>query len=94
MARFTVRMVLHDNATWEDYAALHAAMAQRNLVDVITADNGVVYRLPPAEYYGQGEVTIERAREIASEAADTVGRRYSVFVTEGGNRAWRGLDPV
>jgi hypothetical protein len=92
MAEFTVRMVLHDNATWDDYAALHAAMAQRNLIDVITADNGVAYRLPPAEYYGEGDVTIERAREIADEAAGTVGKRYSVFVTEGGRRAWRGLD--
>ena len=94
MAEFTVRMVLHDNATWEDYEKLHQEMANRQLVDVITSDQGVTYRLPPAEYYGTGEVTIERCRQIAAEAARAVGKPYSVFVTMGGSRAWLNMDPV
>lgn len=94
MAEFTVRVVLHDNATWDEYNQLHEELAKRNLVDVITGDNGISYRLPPAEYYGEGDITIERCRAIAIEAAQLVGKRFAVFVTEGDKRAWRGLDTV
>jgi hypothetical protein len=92
MAKFTVRVVLHDNATWDDYNLLHVEPGKRHLVDVITGDNGVIYRLPPAEYYGEGPVTTARCREIAAEAAQVVGKRYSVFSTEGESRSWQGLD--
>jgi len=92
MARFTVRVVLHNNATWDDYNLLHVELGKRNLIDVITGDNGVIYRLPPAEYYGEGPVTAARCREIAAEAAQLIGKRYSIFVTEGEIRSWQGLD--
>ena len=90
MANFTVRIELHD-ATWDDYNVLHAAMEKKGFSRLITANNGVTYRLPWAEYNATGNLMCTQVRDIAQEAAAQTGKRNAVFVTEAVGRAWSGL---
>lgn len=92
MARFTIRVVLHDNASRDDYEKLATALANRNITDVITADNGIRYKMPPAEYQCHGDLTATQVRDICVEAAKTTGKRHAVLVTESNSRSWIGLD--
>jgi hypothetical protein len=94
MARFTVRVELHDYATGEEYAVLKTRLAAAKFVDYIQGDTGQWYRLPPAEYYTEGEVSGELVRDRAAQVAATVKPRYAVLVTEGPMRYWRGLEPI
>ncbi|RYE42634.1 MAG: hypothetical protein EOP24_31945 [Hyphomicrobiales bacterium] len=94
MARFTIRVVLHDNATWADYEQLESALAARNITDVITADDGRRFKMPPAEYQCHGDLTSVQVQQICVEAATTTGKRHAVLVTESNSRAWVGLAPV
>jgi hypothetical protein len=94
MAEFTVRMVLHDNATWEDYKTLAANLAAQQILDTITGDSGGVYRLPGGEYQCFGDLTIEEVRTIAANSATPIGKRFAVFVTQSVGRAWQGLERI
>ena len=94
MANFTIRVVLHDNATWDDYTRLASALAARNITDVITADNGARYKMPPAEYQCHGNLTAVDVRGIVESAAGTIGKPFGVLVTEGNTRAWSRLAPA
>lgn len=93
MANFTIRVVLHDNATWQDYTNLASNMAARGMTDVIVGDDGHHFKLPPAEYNHIGNVTIEQVRAAAADAAAKTGKRHGVLVTQG-VRAWIGLERV
>lgn len=92
MAQFIIRVVLHDNATWQDYNNLAAQMAAVGAVDVILADDGGRYRLPPAEYVMNGPATAVQARDLAANAVARVGKRYGVLATQSAGIAWSGLD--
>ncbi|SFC39458.1 hypothetical protein SAMN05216344_11620 [Polaromonas sp. OV174] len=94
MFHFTIRVVLYDNATWEDYKRLASALAAKNITDVITADDGARYKLPSAEYQCQGELSAEDVRKICSNAATMTGKRHAVLVTASAGRAWSGLSRV
>ena len=80
MARFTIRVELHD-ASWEQYNKLHEKMAQQVFVDTITTEKGAV-TMPPAEYNFEGAVTKEQVIEKAKTAASQVVKKYAVLVTE------------
>lgn len=90
MAHFTVRIELH-HAEWTDYDQLHAAMEQKGFSRQITSDDGRTYQMPWAEYNGTGNLTSVQVRDIAKEAADSIGKQNAVFVTEAASRAWIGL---
>ena len=94
MAYFTIRVVLHDGASWDDYHQLARALAARNISDVIVSDDGVGYKMPPAEYQCQGDLTAEQVRQICAVAAQTTGKRHAILVTEAKTRSWSGLDPL
>jgi hypothetical protein len=94
MALFTVRVVLHDNASWEDYDALHQRLARVGVVDVIRSDDGVWYRLPPAEYNYQGDISANDLRTAVAEIARTVRSSYAVLVTHAYARYWQGLEQI
>ncbi|MET3382708.1 hypothetical protein [Variovorax paradoxus] len=94
MADFTIRVVLHDNATWQDYTNLASNMAARGMVDVIIADDGRRYKLPPAEYTYSGNATINQVRSSAVDAAAKTGKRNAVLVTQATGRSWNGLEEV
>lgn len=91
MASFTVRMVLED-ASWEDYEKLHARMEMSGFSRTVTADDGNTYHLPDAEYDYQGQVTCSQVFEKAKVAANGVGRKFSILVTESKGRIWVGLE--
>lgn len=89
MARFTVRVELHD-ATWEHYKKLYEMMARQGFTDVITTTSGSV-KMPPGEYNIEGSFTKEQVLEKAKVASAAVVRTYAVLVTESNGRTWYGL---
>lgn len=90
MAQFTIRVELH-GAEWDDYEQLASALAQKNITDVLTDDQGVKYKMPPAEYQYQGNCTAAELREICVAAAKTTGKAHAILVTKSAGRAWVGL---
>lgn len=89
MARFTIRIELHD-ASWEQYTELYERMSLQGFSDTITTENGVV-KMPPAEYNFEGDVTKEEVLEKSKIAASSVVKKYAVLVTESKGRTWYGL---
>lgn len=90
MAQFTVRVELHD-AQWPDYVALHAAMQRQGFSRQIRADNGLTYEMPWAEYDATSTLSSMDVLGVAQRAANSTGKKNSVFVTEAKARTWSGL---
>jgi hypothetical protein len=93
MASFTTRVELH-GGTWEDYAQLHNEMADQGFTNTITADDGVTYQLPPAEYNFVGPVDRSTVFSRAKYAAGRVKKSYAVLVSESVGRTWYGLQAI
>ncbi len=93
MTMFTIRVELHD-ATWDDYTRLHAQLAARGITDVVVSDQGVKYKMSPAEYNYVGVRTIDDVQQQAEAAARAVGKRHAVFTSEAVTRRWSGLQQV
>lgn len=93
MSAFTIRVLLQ-NASLQNYHALATKLAEYRVLDVIQADDGQLYKMPPAEYYYEGDINIMEVRDAVTAIASTVVHGYQVFVTEGGKRAWQGLSVV
>lgn len=90
MTQFTTRIELHD-ADWNDYVNLHIAMAAQGFVNTVTADDGKVYELPPAEYNFSGNFTRSQVLDRAKAAASKTQKKFAAFVTESAGRTWVGL---
>ena len=90
MARFTIRVELH-NATWQNYVDLAKHMATNGMVDIIQADNGARYKMPPAEYSYDGPATRDQVLQTAKACAARVVSSSGVLVTESAGRSWDGL---
>ena len=90
MAKYLVRVELH-GASWDDYEALHAEMADRSFSREVTSDDGRRYQLPTAEYVIHTNSSLENVRTLAAEAAQTTGRKFGVIVAEYSRSAWVGL---
>jgi hypothetical protein len=90
MANFLARVELH-GASWDDYEALHAEMANRGFSSEITGDNGNTCQLPKAEYVIHTDSGLESVRSLAAAAAQTAGRKFGVIVAEYFRSAWVGL---
>jgi len=90
MARYTIRIELHD-ATWDDYVEMYKHLATQGITDIITSDDGVRYKMPPAEYNYDGNATRAQVLEMAKASAGKVVRSYAVLVTESNGRTWHGL---
>lgn len=93
MARFTIRIELHD-ATWDDYVTMYEHLAGFGITDIITSDDGVQYKMPPAEYNYEGNTTRSQVLETAKQCAARVVKSYAVLVTESAGRTWHGLEMV
>ena len=93
MPHYTIRVELH-KGTWDDYVELHKHLAVHGIVDTITSDEGVRYKLPPAEYNYEGNNDIGRVVEICKQSAAKVVQSYAVLVTEANRRSWYGLQKV
>jgi hypothetical protein len=90
MSRFTIRVELH-NATWQNYVDLAKHMAAQGMVDIIKADNGTRYKMPPAEYNYEGQATLKQVMDAVKSCAARVVNSYAVLVTESNGRLWDGL---
>lgn len=86
-AGFIVRIEMQD-ATWDDYEALHAAMADHGFLKFIQSDDGRVFNLPDAEYHGTTSASCERLRDFIQIVANGVKPGAMVLVTEAGDIAW------
>src|SRR5262249_19527043 len=93
MPSFTTRVELH-NATYSDYETLHAAMARRGFLRLITSDDDDTYQLPTAEYDRVGDFTAQQVLEAAKAAAAETRKSFGVLVTESRRRVWFGLAQV
>jgi hypothetical protein len=90
MARFTTRVQLNGDPTYDDYEKLHKAMKVRGLSRIISGSDDKHYWLPHAEYNRIAEVTKDQVLNDAKAAASTVSNDYEIVVTEG-SRTWHGL---
>ena len=90
MARYTVRVELHD-AAGDDYDDLHAYMEQEGFLRYITDVNGKKYQLPTAEYNIETNKDRSTVLEKAKRAAANTGHKYMVLITESAGRSWHNL---
>jgi hypothetical protein len=90
MSQYITRVELHD-AIWSDYTKLHEAMRREGFSQTITANNGAVYELPPAEYNYIGNETRGQVLEKAKSAARGIKPSFAVLVTESNGITWTDL---
>jgi hypothetical protein len=90
MLRSISRVELH-GASYQQYETLHGIMEGRGFSRLIRGDDGVWYKLPPAEYHFAGEATPEQVRAAACDSAARVVSSYAVLVTDYTRCAWQGL---
>jgi hypothetical protein len=93
MASFTIRVELRD-ASFEQYKKLYERMAAEGFTDIIRADSGTSYKMPPGEYNYVGSVTRNAVLDKGKRAAGAVVKSYAVLVTESAGRTWHGLNTV
>jgi hypothetical protein len=91
MARYTVRVELHNATTWQDYDTLHTAMGKEGFSRTIVGSDGVTYELPTAEYVITGTLTSQQVLDRAKRAAAVTGKSSSILVSEVVNWMWLGL---
>lgn len=89
MASVIARVELH-SAAREDYDTLHTAMTSEGFSRRVQADDGSWYQLPTGTYV-HSSVGAAAGREKAARAAQTTGKKSSVFVG-GWDGAWSGSD--
>jgi hypothetical protein len=94
MADFTIRVVLHDNASWDDYALLAEKLGECGIVDIIQSDDGLWYKLPPAEYTFSSDKDPTDVRAIVEGCAIYTGKRYAALVSASTGRYWVGLELI
>ena len=94
MSSFTVRVELRDHPAGDDYDTLHKAMEAEGFSRTIDNGNGVIYRLPTAEYNFIGDLSNSEVIDKAKRAADQTGKAYCVLVTESKGRRWVNLELV
>lgn len=93
MADYTIRVVLHDNATWQDYDNLRRNLAIKGVVDYIKSDDGRWWRLPPAEYTHASNDDLSTVTNKVSATAGAI-KRCSVLVSQASSRQWVGLEQL
>ena len=91
MVTCMIRVELHQARTAEQYQRLHQLLGRYGISNVIVADSGRRYRLPPAEYYYSGDATRDQILAIAKQCAAAVDPSYAVVVTQSSSVTWEGL---
>jgi hypothetical protein len=81
MSRFTTRVELYGNPSYEVYNSLHEAMQKKGFSRKIQLSN-VVYWLPNAEYTMDSTQTTQQVVDLAKSAAASVWQDFGVMVTK------------
>jgi hypothetical protein len=93
MARYTIRIELHDAAA-DRYGLMYVFLEAAGFSDTFTTSDGARYRLPFGEYGYVGAAEQHQVLELAKACAARMTTDYSVLVTEVAGRAWVGLERV
>ena len=93
MAQFMVRVELHE-ADEDDYETLHEAMEGEGFARQISSDDGVVYRLPTAEYYREGNLSKQEVLDKAKNAVSKTRKKAEILVTKARGFKWSGLKKI
>ena len=93
MKTYTIRVVLH-GASWSDYDDLQDNLKVAGVVDTIVGSDGCRYKLPPAEYATESNLTAEQVRDAVYKIASAIKPIPAVFVTQSSGRVWIGLEQV
>jgi hypothetical protein len=80
MSRFTTRVELYGNPTFETYKSLHDAM-ERNKFSRKVQYNSKTFWLPNAEYTWEGAETTVWVKDLTVKIAATVWKDFGVMVT-------------
>lgn len=91
MNRFTVRVELYE-ADSNDYDVLHKEMLKRKFYRTIVL-NGIEYKLPDAEYNKVGNFNSKEILALTISAAEIVGKKFSVMITQSAGRRFHNLEP-
>lgn len=87
MAIYTVRVVL-SGAEWDTYEKLHESMQASGYTREVTSDDGVVFKLPDAEYVTTKSIDVYQVRDEVLRIAKTYNFDPQVLVTEAVQWAW------
>jgi len=93
MAKYTVRIVLHD-ADSDDYDELYEAMDEEGFSDEIASNAGKTYKMPDGEYDISGSLEIDDVLKKAKNAASKTRKKFAVLVTQSSKRTWDGLEKI
>lgn len=90
MAKFIVRVELHNAVGSGPYNILHAEMEKLGFIRTITATDGTGYDLPTAMYFGTAPEgwKAQKVRDYAQPAAEATGLRYWILAIQYENCAW------
>ncbi len=94
MARFITRVELHDATYPYDYQILHAEMGKEGFVRKIISVQGGIYNLPTAEYYKEGDFTLEQILNDGKKAAQRTNKIFAIITSEIITSMWDGLEKV
>jgi hypothetical protein len=94
MAYFIIRVQLSEERTHADYGVLHRAMEDAKYMREIKADDGTFWHLLHAEYFFEGEATIEQVHARANEILSGLGFDGAVFVARAEQCLWNNLEPL
>ena len=93
MNLFTIRVVLHNNATAQDYKRLKEELKLIGIKDEITG-GGNTYRLSPGEYSCHSNYSSTQLRDFIANKLKNIFASVSVTVTEAKEVAWVGLSLI
>src|SRR3954449_5648915 len=79
MAKFMVRVVLHNNETPKDYERLDLVMQQKGFAQELLGKKSA-YRLPCGDYWYTADATAPDVRIIAAAAAEQTGQPFGLIV--------------
>jgi len=92
MASFTTRILLRGAASESEYETLHVSMRKQGFLRTITSNDGIVYKLPPAEYNLTGSYNRDQVLDLAKEAIKALPNRIAeILITESAGRIWNNL---
>lgn len=67
---------------------MYEYLAEQDITDIITSDDGVRYEMPPAEYNYEGPENRQQVLDMVKKSAARVVSSYTVLVTEAIGRTW------